>query len=184
MVVIAAYDNTLILENLLISINNTNNLDEDVLVICTDNSQTEMMEFLQTLPNNPNYNFNIKVDSTPYKGYDSGAYIFAYNNYISDYYIFLQDSIEMRSPEWFNSFKSYRKDNAITGWVLFDMGWDSNEQIQWVESKCKGMVHRSPVGIFGPMFQINIDTLKILDEKYNLNLIIKHKIKLRKRLFE
>jgi len=169
MVVIAAYDNIQVLQNLLVSMNSTDNLDEDVLIVCTDSSQNEMVDFVRTLPNNPNYSFNIKIDFTPYKGYDSGAYIYAYTNYISDYYIFLQDSIEIRSPEWFNCFKSYRRDNVITGWVLFDIGWDSHEQTQWVELKCKGMIYKSPVGIFGPMFQIKRDTLKILDEKYNLS---------------
>lgn len=167
MIVIATYNNTELLTDLLNSMLDTINMDEKILVVCTDPKQTEMLEFLKDLPSK--YSFDITTDVTPYAGYDSGAYIYAYKKYKEEYFIFLQDSITMKSPEWLNTFKNYRKLNVMTAWVLFPMCWDNMEQCQWVENKIKRVIFRPATGIFGPMFQVARNTLKKIDKEYNLD---------------
>ena len=166
MIVIATYNNPKILTDLLDSMVGTNNLDEKVLIVCTDPKQTEMIEFLKELPGK--YDFEILTDVTPFAGYDTGAYIHAYKKYDDDYFVFLQDSITMKSPDWLNAFKANRVPNLITSWVVFPLGFDNMEQVEWVESKVPDLRFRPRFGIFGPMFQIEKKTLEKLDEKYKL----------------
>ena len=45
MIVIAAYNNIQILEKLLLSLNNTINLDEEVLIVCTDPKENKMIYY-------------------------------------------------------------------------------------------------------------------------------------------
>ena len=170
MIVIATYNNPKLLTDLLDSMIDTIDMDEKVLIVCTDPKQTEMLEFLKDLPSK--YSFDITTDVTPYAGYDTGAYIYAYKKYKEEYFIFLQDSITMKSPEWLNAFKEHRRLNVMTAWVLFPMCWDNNEQIQWVEDKFTRLLFKPPTGIFGPMFQVARNTLKKIDKEYDLERFI------------
>ena len=52
MIVIATYNNPKLLTDLLDSMVETVNMDEKILVVCTDPKQTEMIEFLKELPSN------------------------------------------------------------------------------------------------------------------------------------
>jgi hypothetical protein len=177
MIVIATYNDISYLTNLLDSLNTTENLNENVLVVCTDYSQKEMIEYINTLPNNNDYVFNILVDVTPYKGYDSGAYIYAFKKYVDDYYIFLQDSITIKSPEWFNYFKEKREEDSINPLLHFSMCWDNKEQREWVENKFNSRFNVPNVGIFGPIFQVSRKSLIKMDKLHNLsNFIPGHKV--------
>lgn len=177
MIVIATYNDVSYLTNLLDSLNTTKNLNENVLVVCTDPNQLDMIRFINKLPHNSNYNFNILVNSTPYAGYDSGAYIYAYKNYVDDYYIFLQDSITVKSPEWLNYFKEKRDENTINPLLQFSMCWDNMEQRMWVEGKFNNQIKNPNIGIFGPIFQASRKSLIKMDKLHNLTKFIpNHKI--------
>jgi hypothetical protein len=177
MIVIAAYNDINYLTNLLDSLNTTEDLNENVLVISTDPNQKKMIEFIRELPNSGEYNFNILVDFTNQASYDSGAYIYAYKNYIDDYYIFLQDSLTIKSPNWFNFFKEKRHEDKINPLLYFNMCWDNNEQKMWVEHKFEGEILRPNIGVFGPIFQISRKSLIKMDELHDLNKFMpSHKI--------
>ena len=168
MIVIATYNDPQLLTNLLDSMVGTYDLDEDILIVCTDPKQKEMLKFLETI--NEKYPFNILIDVTPYAGYDTGAYIYTYKKYRNEeYFIFLQDSISIKSPEWFQAFKHKRRNNVLTAWVVFPMCWDYMEQMQWVESKFRDLKFRPDTGIFGPMFQVSKSTLRKIDKEFNLD---------------
>lgn len=169
MIVIACYDNIEIIDTMLSSLVNTNNLDEDVLIICTDYEQISMVEHLKTLNNNKH--FNIITDVTPYKGYDTGAFIWAYKNYKSDYYVFLQESLIVNKNNWLDIFKSYRESDTLNTWCAFSMSWDNEEQKNNILSKIpdnKYDLIGQPFGVFGNMFQISYESMKKIDDKYNL----------------
>ena len=177
MIVIATYNDINLLNNLLDSLNTTENLNENVLVVCTDPNQMGMIKYIHTLPSSNKYKFNILADFTPYAGYDSGAYIYAYNNYVDDYYIFLQDSITVKSPEWFNYFKEKRNEDTINPLLQFSMCWDNLEQRMWVEQKFNGNFKLPNVGVFGPIFQASRKSLNKINELHNLTKFIpSHKI--------
>ena len=170
MIVIACYNNIEIINTMLSSLVNTTNLDEDILIICTDYEQISMVEHLKNLNKYSNY-FNLITDVTPYKGYDTGAFIWAYKNYKSDYYIFLQESLVVNKNNWFEVFKSYRDSETLNTWCTFTMGWDNEEQKINILSKINDNNYDligHPLGVFGNMFQISYESLKKIDKKYDL----------------
>jgi hypothetical protein len=105
MIVIATYDQPKLLSKLLKSLNNTIDLNEEVLVVCTDPRQTKMLNYLNKIQKLNNFNFKLLIDKVKFAGYDTGAYIYSYKKYNRDYYIFLQDSIVINNPDWFKLFK-------------------------------------------------------------------------------
>lgn len=168
MIVIATYDNVKVLETLLLSLNNTSDLDEEVLVIGTDPKKTDMISYLQNMPVEK-YKFKIKYDVTPYAGYDSGAYIYAYKKYKSEYYIFLQDSLSIKDPEWLNIFKKERSEKKVVSWIKVKMKWWRNTQEKYVKSKFKDSVRMPSHLIFGPIFQCHISFLNKINEEFNID---------------
>jgi hypothetical protein len=173
MIVISTFDDVDLLERLLESLLVTNNFDEPVLIVCTDSSKIEVLEYVDLICSSGKYPFTLLWDVTPYRGYDSGAYIFAFKKYNSDYYIFLQDSMEIKSPDWLDVFKLNRELGVVNAWVTFkDSRWDSLEQRDWVINKLSIPFLEPTYGIFGPIFQISrIDLIKI-DDKWNLERFI------------
>jgi hypothetical protein len=177
MIVIATYNDIGLLDNLLDSLNTTENLNENVLVVCTDPNKLHMIKHIYSLSSSKKYNFKILADFTPYQGYDSGAYIYAYRNYVDDYYVFLQDSVTIKSPEWFNYFKEKRQEYTINPILHFSMCWDNMEQRMWVEHKFDNHFNSPSVGVFGPIFQASRKSLAKMDELHNLTKFIpSHKI--------
>ena len=177
MIVIAAYNQPESLSKLLKSINNTNDLNEEVLVVCTDPSQTKMLIYLERISKNNNFKFKLLIDKVNSAGYDTGAYIYVYRKYIRDYYIFLQDSIKIKNPDWFILFKRIRNTNSINAWFLFNLKWDNLKQKKWVCNKFPKKIKTPSYGIFGPIFQISRKAMKKIDKTYNLSIFIPdHKI--------
>src|SRR4051812_29377575 len=48
--------------------------------------------------------FELEADTTPYRGYDTGAYIHAYRSRPADDYVFLQDSVMVKHEGWIQEF--------------------------------------------------------------------------------
>ena len=165
----AKISNIQILEKLLLSLNNTINLDEEVLIVCTDPKENKMVYYINNIPLEK-YNFKIKCDVTPYAGYDSGAYIYVYQKYKREYYIFLQDSISVKDPNWLNIFKKEREEKKVTAWIKIKMMWSRRgDQEKDVRSKFPPSIKMSSHLIFGPIFQCHISFLDEVDKKYNIN---------------
>jgi len=172
MIVIAAYNKIDYTVDLLNSINGTVNLNERVLIVCTCPLKLEFIDSVKQLVENSNYTFNIDYTVTPYSGYDSGAYIWAYQNYYDDYYIFLQDSIRVNHLDWFTRFKSFRHNMTINTWCFFIIN-DEDTHTKFFLEKING--HKSlngSIGIFGPIFQISRTALNLIDQKFNLTKFI------------
>jgi hypothetical protein len=175
MIVIATYNDTILLDNFLNSLKKTENLDEVILIVCTCPIQNEMIDFLNKIKNQNDYNLNIITDVTPYSGYDTGAYIWAFNNYNDEYYIFLQDSLIINDKNWLNKFKEFRNENTLNTWCSFSLN-DETPHTNFFLPKM-GFHPNSlngHLGIFGPIFQISKHALEIIDKKFQLNNFIPH----------
>lgn len=103
MIVIASHDRIDFLKNLLTQLHSIDLNGHTILVVDTNSTDKYFLENIDGLTKSfP----NVLFDRKDYDCWDSGAYIHAYNNYISDRYIFLQDSIEITNPnviiEWDN----------------------------------------------------------------------------------
>ena len=172
MIVIAAHSRIDYTVDLLNSINGTIDLNERVLIVCTCPLQLEFIDSVKQLIENSNYTFDIDYTITSYSGYDSGAYIWAYQNYHDDYYIFLQDSVRANHLDWFTKFKSFRHDMTINTWCFFTIN-DEDIHTKFFIEKINGRKSlNGAMGIFGPIFQISRTALDLIDQKFNLTKFI------------
>ncbi len=89
MIVVATHNNIEILHKFLISLENVDLCDEQVLIVDTNSEDIKFKEWFLECKNKYPYHFT----SLDYKCFDSGAYIWAYQNIKNrDNWIFLQDS--------------------------------------------------------------------------------------------
>lgn len=120
---------------------------------------------------------NVIYLTTPYKGYDTGAYLWAYWYVPAEKYLFLQDSVCPRDADYFEQFASKMPGPlGAVGWSSFDMAvWDSGEQ-HAATQYMYGTADRWPKkGIFGPIFFTTRASLKHLDDSNLLPMPPVHK---------
>lgn len=171
MVVIATNNGYLYLKELLNSMKDVDFCDEQILIVDTMSDDETHLKFLKQI--NILYpKLDIIIANTPYRRFDTGAYIYAYKNYESDNYIFLHDSITIIDNNFIKDVKEYLKNNEVVAYNCFefagmgDTEWKEFFKINTGEEKYK-------MGIFGPMFacnkrtldKINLDTLQLPQTK-------------------
>lgn len=165
MIVIATNNGKNYLQNLLNSIEDIDILNNKILILDTGSTDKEYL-------NNLKSRHEIILDNTPYNGYDTGAYIYAYNNYVDENYLFLQDSIYIKDKYLIKDGLSILNEHTIVPLIVFNPinnFYDNQEQINWVQNKIGH--HHYQIGIFGPMFfakRASLDKIK------NLNNLIPH----------
>jgi hypothetical protein len=170
MIVIATYNDTSILTNFLHSLKKTIDLDEKILIVCSCPNQTNMINFLNEIKSNNVFDFDFNISVTPYSGYDTGAFIWAYKEFYDEYYIFLQDSLIINNPNWLNTFKNFRDKSTLNTWCSFSVN-DETAHTDFFIPKM-GFTPNSlngSVGVFGNMFQISKYGLDKINEKFNLS---------------
>ena len=172
MIVISSYNDINVIKTLLNSLNDCDKIDEKVIIVCTCPKQTEMINFLNSLKPS-DFKFYFEITITPYSGYDTGGYIWVYNNFIDDYYIFLQDSLIINNKNWLDVFKSHRDVDTINAWCSFILNDESSHtdfffpKMGFTPNSLNG-----EIGIFGPMFQISRNGLDKINNKFNINKFI------------
>ena len=104
----------------------------DVLVVDTGSDDLKSILYLDELKNS-NFKFNLIIDKSPNKNYSTGAYIYAFYNYVSDYYIFLQDSVEIKDINFIETVENMIIEDNVICWVKgIGLGLDNEEQGNFV----------------------------------------------------
>jgi GT2 family glycosyltransferase len=101
MIVIATHNGKEHLKKLLSNLESFK-LDKEISIIDTMSSNKESLDFLDEISTKNIYNLNINIYKTEYRGFDTGAYIYAINNLIAERFYFLQDSIIIKDRELFD----------------------------------------------------------------------------------
>lgn len=141
-------------------------IDYNIAIIDTQSTNLESIEFINKLDSENPYNLNIKVFRTPHKGYDTGAYIYAINNIDSKYFYFLQDSMQIKSIDFFNETnKRLNNNNSVVPLLTFPSNFFDNEEERQFCINNFGTLE-SKAGIFGPMFAISKENINLIDKKY------------------
>jgi len=162
MIVISTNNGKKFLENLLRSLSDINS-KIDVSIIDTQSTDEDSLTYLENLRNNNPFEFNIKVYTTPYRGFDSGAYIYAINNIVSDKFYFLQDSITIKSIDFFNEIDKKLKPGVVVPLITFQSNFYANgEQTNFCSSNFGTYIYDK--GIFGPMFSILYEDCQKIDK--------------------
>ena len=163
MIVVATHNNIEILHKFLISLENVDLCDEQVLIVDTNSQDIKFKEWFLDCKNKYPYHFT----SLDYKCFDSGAYIWAYQNIKNqDNWIFLQDSLEIIRPDYISQIKEQLKSFEVVAGFDFPYSYDIHPlQKVWCETDIE--FHNYPEkGIFGPIFSVRNSTMNRIPESW------------------
>jgi hypothetical protein len=140
-------------------------VSDEISIIDTQSTDIESLEFLESLKIKNDFGLKINVYQTPYRGFDTGAYIYAINNLKSDKFYFMQDSIKIKSIEYFNEINKRLKVGTVVPLITFGPHlYDENEQIIFCYENFDSIEYDK--GIFGPIFAITNEDVRKIDKKY------------------
>ena len=154
------------LNNLLISFD-VFNIKKVIHIIDTGSTDIDSNQFLEDIRTNKIFkNLNILTHKTNYKGFDSGAYIYAIKNIDAERYYFLQDSIIIKDGNFFDKIDEKLKIGTIVPLVGFNSNlYDNQEQIDFSITKVGSS--EFDIGIFGPMFAVTKNDVDKVKETLN-----------------
>lgn len=155
MIVIATNNGTNELKLLLNSLQNTS---QEILIVDTGSDDIEHINYLKKL----NRTFKYEITKSPNKNYDTGAYIWAYQNFKANYYHFIHDSITIKKHTFFGDVENLLLDCDVVGYIKFNfMGYGCDIWKKIFEKNTGGFYYE--YGIFGPMFSIKNASFASLD---------------------
>lgn len=163
---------------------------QSVLIVDTGSTDPEFKNYIHSIEFHDDENgrlfpFNVYVDHNRkfiegigyvYGGYDTGAYLraYEYNKESEDVFIFLQDSVEIKDSEWGSEFFSRLEDDNAVAWLRFTNRYDTPEQEQWTKDKLGESNY--DFGVFAPIFAIKTKALdKLVKETNIMNCIPENK---------
>ena len=164
MIVISTNNGSKFLPNLLKSIDVYGAHGHEICIVDTGSTDAEFISYLNSLDRG-----KYQVTKTPYVGYDTGAYVWAYKNYVSDEYIFMHDSMEIISDTWVAAFRYDKCD--VCYYAGFPMAFDEDAQKQRLIDI--GIYNeKAPYGVFGPIFYAKRRILDAMDVKFDLRKVV------------
>jgi hypothetical protein len=159
MIVIASHNGKAHLTDLLVNLESINLLGLDVSIIDTQSNELDTIEFLDSIAKTNPYNYTIHVHKTPYRGFDTGAYIYAINNIKADKFFFIQDSIRIKRQDFFKVIDNKLKLGTAVNLIQFNTNlYDSQEQKSFCQNAFNQVKYSK--GVFGPMFSIYAEDIK------------------------
>ena len=163
MIVIASHNNPLLLKGLLRELREIDLCNNEILVVDTNSTESWYFNEIKKLKSEfPDVIF----DRKNYTCWDSGAYLHAYKNYLSEKYFFLQDSLSITNKnlivEWSN--KLDKVDVAPIFNFLYE--YDSDRQRDWVHEDIN-FETLPKYGIFGPIFGVTKKAMDMIPENWH-----------------
>lgn len=169
MVVISTNNGNIWLPRLISSLEMYGPFEEKYLIVDTQSDNQEFLEYLSKLSTSSK--LNIQVTRTPYRGFDTGAIVWAYREFDEPDYMFLHDTLEVKESGWLDEFKNALDGLGVVAWNLFDYSWYNDKATaDFVMEKIGVNDHKSK-GIFGPIFYTNRETMACMDNLGLLNAI-------------
>lgn len=176
MIVIATNNGSKYIDSLMASLVVYGPAEEKILIVDTQSSDPEYMGHLKTLQARYSKRIDIEIAQTPYAGYDTGAYIWAYRNYREPEYMFMQDSMFIKKANWLQQFRDKWTDGiSLVSWLKFNVGYDGEAQKDFV-MKNIGVTDTGGWGVFGPIFYTRLEIMDLFESKGLLNIIPTNKI--------
>lgn len=167
MIVIATNNGHEYLKNLLNSMEHMDLCGEDLLIVDTMSDNQYHLDFLSNVKQLYPH-LNINVVKTPYRKFDTGAYVYAYKNFHSENYVFLHDSITIKDNSFIKVVIELLKNYDVISFSCFDFAGYGDDEWRQFFNKNTGK-EKYEIGIFGPMFSCKKSVLdKIELEKLEL----------------
>ena len=150
MIVVATNNGFIYLKELLDSFKDIDLCNEKIFIIDTISNDINHLNFLKQI-NNLYPNLDIEITTTPHRKFDTGAYIYAYQNINSDNYIFLHDSVTIKNKNFIKVVKEQLNENNVVSFSCFNfMGYGGNEWKDFFKNNTNE--EKYEIGFFGPMF--------------------------------
>jgi hypothetical protein len=154
MIVIACHNKIDLLQSMINRLNDMDLKNHKILLVNTNSDDQKFVEYFNACKEKYNFIF----DTLNYTCFDSGAYIYAYNTYKTDKYIFLQDSIIINNEKFISNLTDMLDIYDVVPLFNFKYIYDNDEQKKWAEDGLD--TNNLPeYGIFGPMFAVKKATL-------------------------
>jgi hypothetical protein len=139
-------------------------VDYKILIVDTISNDEDHLQFLKDLAvQNP----DITITQTPRRTFDTGAYVWAYQNYEANHYHFIHDSMFVKDSNFFNQiFELFLKGYDVIPYLWFrEFGMDFwKTRDVWtkifLDNNCFNEID---YGIFGPMFSCKRNVLEKLN---------------------
>ncbi len=105
--------------------------------------------------------YKVVVMDTSGGGYPTGAYIRAFKEYPAKNYLFIQDTMLAKQPDYLQPFIDKKPRKGAVAWCLFHMDFDTSDQKDYAHS----LYAENPpdYGIFGPVFYVSRKCLEELE---------------------
>lgn len=155
MIVIATNNGKSQLEKLLKSLEE---IHKEMIIVDTGSNDIDHVNYLKSLNKKSNYT----VTKTPNKNYDTGAYVWAYQNFKSEIYHFLHDSIQIKKNTFFDDVELFLEDYDVVAYIKFNFLGYGDDNWKSIFYKNTGD-HIYDYGIFGPMFSIKRSSFNIIN---------------------
>ena len=172
MIVIATNNGKEHLIRLLASIDTHGSGGHKVCIVDTGSTSSESIAYIDGLDRE-----RYLVLRTPYCGYDTGAYVWAYRTTAEPHYLFMHDSMEVAHPGWVQDFTeggfpvcAYAYFSVAPYSYGFD-GGPSGEQVARLKERSIAC-DSSTNAFFGPVFYATREAMQAVDSKYDLNTIL------------
>lgn len=132
--------------------------DEEILIVDSDSKDKSYFELKDK------YN-NIIIDDVSNKNFHMGAYWYAYDNYVRDFYYFLHDSMRVKSN------LDYLKDKELTVLAHFPYSPGGDIAREHVLNLTKYSIVDYGIAVYGPIFFCRRDVMDKLHSK-NFNKLL------------
>ena len=146
----------------------------DVLVVGTSKGQEAIAR--QAMKNwGSATNISIRFTEVPWEnsGYDTGAYIWAFQQYKAMSYLFMHDSMVITGKDWLKQFHEIAKQGAdVVPWCTFSpylLGVEQDEER--IIRDTYGLYEEPGYGFFGPIFWAKRSALKKIKDAGYMNYI-------------
>lgn len=164
MIVISTNNGESNLKKLLSSLNEIK-INKPVSIIDTQSSDDNSLKYLDNISKNNPFDFEINFYQTPYRGFDTGAYIYAINNLVTGTFYFLQDSMVIKSEDYFKEIDRKIKPGVVVPLITFQSDFYANhEQTDFCISNFG--THQYEKGVFGPIFSILYEDCQKIDKSF------------------
>jgi hypothetical protein len=170
-IVIATHEGQEYIGQLLESWNTYGTNGHDIAVVETGGSSQVYLDHLNDI-SLTRWNFNLSISRTPYKGYDTGAYLWAYENFQDEEsFLFMHDSLVVKRPKVMYDFleiSSYSNADCVAWLVFRQNDYENQEQVDHVKQFVDDpTIYPDPgFGIFGPIFYTERRALASLDPRF------------------
>lgn len=163
MLVIGTHNGGDHLKRCVASIDTYGTAGHQVLIVDTSSDDPSHLKILDEIKQtHPDF----LVETSKYGQYELGSIRHAYFEHKPERFLFIHDSVELKSKDWWLPFEFKLREYNVVPWITFNpVNFDTQDQVNFIQSTYGLTLDPSYVGIFGSMFCTSLDVMKRLEDR-------------------